>query len=84
MAPSMRKFALAALISTVSAQVICNGTFKPITAADFAANVNPGWNPGNTMDAEPTETSWGQPLLVNSTFTNVKDLGFKGVRLPGM
>lgn len=34
------------------------------------------------MDA-PHETEWGNPLLVNSTFTNVKNVGFRGIRLPG-
>jgi endoglucanase len=71
-----------ALAGVVGAAVTCPGSPQPLKAADFVAGINPGWNPGNTMDAMPTETSWGQPLLVNSTFTNVKAHGFRGIRLP--
>jgi endoglucanase len=45
--------------------------------------MNPGWNPGNTLDAVPEETSWGQVPLTYETFTNAKNRGFKGIRLPG-
>ncbi|KAE9371779.1 glycoside hydrolase family 5 protein [Stipitochalara longipes BDJ] len=68
--------------ATALAQVTCKGTFESISAYNFAAGLNLGWNAGNSLDAIPTETSLGQPLLVNSTFTNVKNHGFKGVRLP--
>lgn len=77
------KLAFTALLAIAGVSVTCSGTFKPITASAFAAALNPGWNPGNTMDAMPTGASWGQPLLVNSTFTNVKNHGFKEIRLPG-
>lgn len=75
--------AAAAYIVAVTAQASCRDKFKAITAVEFTSSMNPAWNTGNTLDAMPTETSWGQPLLVNSTFKNVKALGFKGVRLPG-
>jgi endoglucanase len=83
MALSAGKFALLYLAARAGAQVTCKGTFEPITAYAFASGLNPGWNAGNSLDAIPTETSWGQPLLVNSTFINVKNHGFNGVRLPG-
>ena len=74
---------LASIVDRVIARVACSGTFTPISASAFTAALHPGWNPGNTMDAVPDETSWGNPLLVNSTFTNAKMVGFKGIRLPG-
>jgi endoglucanase len=74
----------AAVLTTACARVTCGGKFDPISASTFTAALNPGWNPGNTMDATPDETSWGNPLLVNSTFANVKKLGFNGIRLPGL
>jgi endoglucanase len=80
---SVGKFVLLYLAVRAGAQVTCKGTFEPITACAFASAQKPGWNTGNSLDAIPTETSWGQPLLVNSTFTNVKNHGFRGVRLPG-
>ena len=78
--------ALAIIVTCIqicAGRVTCEDSFKAISAASFTAALQPGWNPGNTMDAVPDETSWGNPLLVNSTFTNVERLGFKGIRLPG-
>jgi endoglucanase len=80
----VRQLVIAALAAAAEAQLMCNGRFATISASTYVKNLNPGWNAGNTLDAMPTETSWGQPLLVNSTFTNVKNHGFKSVRLPGM
>ena len=71
------------LVATAAAQLTCPGSFKKISAWDFAAGLNPGWNTGNTLDAMPTETSWGEPLLTKQTFTNAKNRGFKGIRIPG-
>ncbi len=72
-----------AFMATVTAQLTCPGFFRKISAWDFAVGLNPGWNAGNTLDAMPTETSWGQPLLTNQTFTNANNRGFKGIRIPG-
>ncbi|PMD32599.1 glycoside hydrolase family 5 protein [Hyaloscypha variabilis F] len=71
-----------ALVTTTAAQLTCPGSFNKISAWDFSARLNPGWNTGNTLDAMPTETSWGQQPLVNETFTNAKNRGFKGIRIP--
>ncbi|KAF2116897.1 glycoside hydrolase superfamily [Lophiotrema nucula] len=73
---------LSILASVASARVTCNDTWSPITADAFTKALHPGWNPGNTLDAVPDETSWGNPQLVNSTFTNARKVGFKGIRLP--
>jgi endoglucanase len=72
-----------ALAVTASAALTCPGTFNKISAWDFSAGLNPGWNAGNSLDAMPTETSWGEPLITNQTFTNAKNRGFKGIRIPG-
>lgn len=63
---------------------VCNTTWHPLTAWEFTAALNPGYNIGNTLDAEPDETSWGQPAIVQSTIANIKAKGFRGIRLPGM
>ncbi|KAH7116763.1 glycoside hydrolase superfamily [Dendryphion nanum] len=69
-------------IQFCAGRLTCSGSFKAISASSFVAALQPGWNPGNTLDAIPDETSWGNPPLINSTFTNVKKQGFKGIRLP--
>ncbi|KAJ5323255.1 Immunoglobulin E-set [Penicillium atrosanguineum] len=60
----------------------CVGSFSPISAPDFVANLHPGWNLGNTLDATPDEGSWNNAPVVASTFEDVKAAGFNSVRIP--
>ena len=73
-----------ALAGRAVSKLACPGTFDKISAWDFTERLNPGWNAGNTLDAKPTETSWGQPLLANETFANARKRGFRGIRIPGL
>jgi endoglucanase len=62
------------------------------TAADPAADarspmgavaaMQPSWNLGNTLDAIPDETSWGNPPVTKALFDAVKAKGFRSVRIP--
>lgn len=63
--------------------VVCTEKFTPITAGDYVAAMEPGWNLGNTLDAIPTEGSWNNAPVVSSTFDDIKAAGFKSVRIPG-
>lgn len=75
---------LPALLSMASAAgVKCTVPFNKITATAWASRANPGWNLGNTLDALPTEGSWGN-VANFSTFDDLRKGGFKGLRLPGM
>jgi endoglucanase len=49
---------------------------------DAVADMQPGWNLGNTLDAIPDETSWGNPLVTKQLFDTVKADGFRSVRIP--
>ncbi|KAL4787044.1 glycoside hydrolase superfamily [Aspergillus varians] len=60
----------------------CSETFTPITAKDFVANLHPGWNLGNTLDAIPDEGSWNNAPVDEATLDLIKESGFKSVRLP--
>jgi endoglucanase len=42
----------------------------------------PGWNLGNSFDATPNETSWGNPTPTQSFIAAVHSAGFKTLRLP--
>ncbi|WP_026587003.1 cellulase family glycosylhydrolase [Bacillus sp. NSP9.1] len=44
--------------------------------------MSPGWNLGNTLDAIPTEGSWNNPPVEEHTFDDIRDAGFKSVRIP--
>ncbi|KAI0870155.1 putative cellulase [Hypoxylon argillaceum] len=64
------------------AAVECTGTFEPISASEYVAGINPGWNLGNTLDAVPNEGSWNNPPVQAVTFEDIKAAGFKSVRIP--
>ena len=42
----------------------------------------PGWNLGNTFDAEPNETSWGNPETTQAMVQTVQAAGFHTMRIP--
>lgn len=52
------------------------------TAMSTVARMQPSWNLGNTLDAIPDETSWGNPLVTKALFDTVKAQGFRSVRIP--
>jgi endoglucanase len=49
---------------------------------DTVSAMQPSWNLGNTLDAIPTETSWGNPLVTKRLFTTIRANGFRSVRIP--
>ncbi len=55
---------------------------------EFAKNLGPGWNLGNTLEAwqlpmpADTETCWGNPLTSKELIEFVKNCGFNVVRIP--
>ncbi|RPF39208.1 cellulase family glycosylhydrolase [Streptomyces sp. TLI_185] len=46
------------------------------------AAMQPSWNLGNTLDAIPDETSWGNPPVTKALFDTIKAQGFRSVRIP--
>ncbi len=53
-----------------------------LTAVELTQKMMPGWNLGNTLEALPDETSWGNPLTTQDIMDAVYDAGFKSVRIP--
>jgi len=54
----------------------------PADPMKAVAAMQPSWNLGNTLDAIPDETSWGNPLTTKATFDGLKAQGFRSVRIP--
>ncbi|MFJ9736932.1 cellulase family glycosylhydrolase [Streptomyces sp. NPDC101166] len=52
------------------------------TPARTVAAMQPSWNLGNTLDAVPDETSWGNPAATKALFDTIKAQGFRSVRVP--
>jgi endoglucanase len=55
------------------------GQLTPQQAVQLMA---PGWNLGNSFDATPNETSWGNPTPTQTLINAVHAAGFKTLRLP--
>ncbi|GAA4309790.1 cellulase family glycosylhydrolase [Streptomyces venetus] len=49
---------------------------------DTVAAMQPSWNLGNSLDAVPGETSWGNPPVTKALFDTIKAQGFRSVRIP--
>ncbi|MEV5879619.1 cellulase family glycosylhydrolase [Streptomyces sp. NPDC052101] len=54
----------------------------PARAMDAVAAMQPSWNLGNTLDAIPDETSWGNPKATRGLFEALRAQGFRSVRIP--
>ncbi|MER6122175.1 cellulase family glycosylhydrolase [Streptomyces sp. NPDC001795] len=54
----------------------------PARAVDAVAAMQPSWNLGNTLDAIPDETSWGNPKVTKDLFDTIRAQGYRSVRIP--
>ncbi|MFK8908131.1 cellulase family glycosylhydrolase [Streptomyces sp. YS-3] len=54
----------------------------PASRMDAVAAMQPSWNLGNTLDAIPDETSWGNPKATKSLFDTLRAQGFRSIRIP--
>lgn len=48
----------------------------------FVAAMQPGWGLGNSLDAIPGETSWGNPPVTKALLRAIWAQGFRSVRIP--
>jgi len=53
-----------------------------LTPQQLVKAMAPGWNLGNTFDANPTETSWGNPETTQAMIQAVHAAGFNTIRIP--
>ena len=53
-----------------------------LTSVQLSKELVPGINLGNTMEAIPDETAWGQPVPTQGLMNAYRDAGFKSVRIP--
>ena len=58
------------------------GSGGQLTPQQAAQLMSPGWNLGNSFDATPNETSWGNPTPSQTLINAVHAAGFKLLRLP--
>lgn len=61
---------------------ICTFISAQVTPVEAIADMNRGINLGNSLEAAPTETSWGNPPIEEYYFDMYADAGFTAVRVP--
>jgi endoglucanase len=79
------KLLCAALILFGGYNLHASVAFSPmrgLTKSQFVKDMFVGWNLGNTMDASPGETGWGNPVTTQAMIDVVAKEGFKTMRLP--
>src|SRR5690242_6738815 len=69
-----------AAIATAPANAAPAAQQAPADPMKAVAAMQPSWNLGNTLDAIPDETSWGNPLITKATFDGLRAQGFRSVR----
>ncbi|WP_239163587.1 cellulase family glycosylhydrolase [Paractinoplanes rishiriensis] len=55
---------------------------QPSSPMARVAAMQPGWNLGNTFDAIPDETSWGNPRTTPELLHFVRSQGYNSIRIP--
>ncbi|QAA34456.1 glycoside hydrolase family 5 protein [Clostridium manihotivorum] len=72
-----------ALATNINAKA-CSTTscMRSINSLQVVKEMKLGWNLGNTLDASPTETSWGNPVTTKAMIDKIKAAGFNTVRIP--
>ncbi|MTV36227.1 glycoside hydrolase family 5 protein [Duganella radicis] len=68
--------------SSGSATAVRVGVIRSLTSVQLSAQMSPGWNLGNSLEAIGGETAWGNPPANQALFNAVKAAGFKTVRIP--
>ncbi|WP_232836963.1 cellulase family glycosylhydrolase [Lentzea terrae] len=69
--------------TTTTTTTTTSGGPAPGDAMAQVAEMQPGWNLGNTLDSTGSdETSWGNPRITEALLDNVKAQGFKSIRIP--
>ena len=77
---SYRLFTLVILFALFLIPYLSYGQLPPAT--QIASQMGAGWNLGNTLEAIPGETAWGNPQASQQLINSVKAAGFNTVRLP--
>ena len=74
---------IASLITAQSiASAISVARLEDLDTTNSLRLMSPGINLGNTMEAIPTESSWGNPSPTEAYFKAVSVAGFRSIRIP--
>ncbi|HEX6638833.1 MAG TPA: cellulase family glycosylhydrolase, partial [Steroidobacteraceae bacterium] len=78
-----RGTSLFAVLASICALFTTAPAFSQLPSATQVANqITLGWNIGNTLEAQCSETAWGNPQVSQTLINAVKAAGFNAVRIP--
>lgn len=63
---------------TAAAPAVSNDAMAQVAA------MRPGWNPGNSLDAGPDDTSWGRPRTTKAMLDKLRSQGFARADVRGL
>ncbi|MYN16361.1 cellulase family glycosylhydrolase [Rugamonas sp. FT107W] len=72
----------AATVAAVPAPAPAATGMRALTSTELAKLMSPGINLGNTLEALPNETAWGNPVPTQALMNAYKAAGFNTVRVP--
>lgn len=55
---------------------------RDLSSVQLSQLMGAGWNLGNSLEAQGSETAWGNPPVTQAMFNAVRAAGFKTVRIP--
>ena len=76
----MKKLSIFLLLAFIS--IHSRAMEHDVDAQTWCKNIVVGWNLGNSLEAEGTETSWGNPATTADMIKAIKVEGFNAIRIP--
>ena len=76
----MKKLSIFLLLAFIS--IHSRAMEHDVDAQTWCKNIVMGWNLGNSLEAEGTETSWGNPATTADMIKAIKVEGFNAIRIP--
>ena len=76
----MKKLSIFLLLAFIS--IHSRAMEHDVDAQTWCKNIVMGWNLGNSLEAEGTETSWGNPATTADMIKAIKGEGFNAIRIP--
>lgn len=78
----LRRLIVGAALAAVATAHAAPAAMRELTSLELAREMSPGINLGNTLEAIPAETSWGNPPPNRRILDAYKAAGFRSVRIP--
>ena len=57
-------------------------TMRGLSASQIVAEMGAGWNMGNSLESEYSETNWGNPVITKEMVNAVAERGYTTIRIP--